>query len=341
MSGRSAIASTLERGVEFLVSRQGSDGLWRDFLTHAGEASLWPTGFVGTALHTASPGAGALRRAAAALIAHQDSAGGWGYNENVPHDADSTACALLFLAHVDCPTDTRQRAVSCLQSHQRSDSGGIATFREAGPIRKFMGVSRRWRFDGWCQPHTEVTALAARALATLGPGSGGTALHAAWQFVRTRQRADGSWASYWWASPHYATLQAVELALLMGDERCARLAGDWVLRSQTADGAWHMPNEPNSAFATALCLSILVKVQADPTAIARATRQLAAMQDVDGGWRSHPILRIPMPGLLDPEKRLPWPLGSRGAGVVISDQHRTFTSAACVTALAAARCSAE
>jgi hypothetical protein len=341
MSVRSTISSALDRGVDFLASRQGSDGLWRDFLTPAGEASLWPTGFIGTALQAAGPREGALRRAAAALIAHQDSAGGWGYNENVPCDADSTACALLFLAHVECPRDTRQRAVLCLQSHQRSDSGGIATFREPGPIRQFMGVGRWMRFDGWCQPLTEVTALAGRALATLGSRSGETTLHAAWQFVRTRQRADGSWTSYWWPSPHYATLQAVELALLMGDDRCARLAGGWALRSQTGDGAWDMPNEPNSAFATALCLSILVKVRANPTAIARATRQLAAMQDVDGGWPSHPILRIPMPGLVDPEKRRPWPLGSRGAAVVISDQHRTFTSAACVTALAAARCAAE
>ena len=322
--------------MEFLASQQGGDGLWRDFLTPAGEASLWPTGFIATALYSTGLRESALQRAAAALIGRQDSTGGWGYNENVPCDADSTACALLFLAHVACPKETRQRAVSCLQSHQRLESGGFATFREPGPIREFMGVGRWMRFEGWCQPHTEVTALAGRALATLGTEECGTSLQAAWQFVRTRQGQDGSWPSYWWPSPHYATLQAVELALLMGDDLCARHAGGWALRSQNAKGAWEMPNQPNSAFATALCLSILVKVRADPTAIARATRQLAAMQDRDGGWPSHPILRIPMPGRVNPDKRRLWLLGRRGAGIVISDQHRTFTSAACVSALAAA-----
>jgi squalene-hopene/tetraprenyl-beta-curcumene cyclase len=341
MSGRSTISSALESGIEFLESRQGNDGLWRDFLTPAGEASLWPTAFIGTALHTAGVGTSALQRAAAALLAYQDSAGGWGYNENVPHDADSTACALLFLAHVECPKDARQRAVSCLLSHQLSDSGGFATFRNPDPIRQFMGVGPWMRFDGWCQPLTEVTALAARALATSGLGSGGALLHAAWQFVRTRQRADGSWTSYWWPSPHYATLQAVELALLMGADPYAQLAGDWALQSQTKDGAWDMPGEPHSAFATALCLSILVKVRADPTSIVRAARHLAGMQDADGGWPSHPILRIPLPRRVDPEKRRPWPFRNRGAGIVICDQHRTFTSAASIAALAAARSAAD
>jgi squalene cyclase len=341
MSVPPTVSSALERGIEFLKSRQGSDGLWRDFLTPAGEASSWPTAFIGTALHAAGLGASALQRAAAALIALQDSAGGWGYNEKVPYDADSTACALLFLTHVDCPSDARKRAASCLLSHQLQDSGGFATFRKPDPIRQFMGVGRWMRFDGWCQPLTEVTALAGRALARSGLGSDGTHLRAAWQFVRTRQRPDGSWTSYWWPSPHYATLQAVELALWMGADQCAQLAGDWALQSQTTDGAWDMPGEPHSAFATALCLSILVKVRANPTSILRAVRHLAGMQDVDGGWPSHPILRIPLPGRVDPDKRRPWPIRNRGAGIVIRDQHRTFTSAACITALAAAQGAAD
>jgi squalene cyclase len=341
MSGPPTFSRALERGIEFLKSRQGSDGLWRDFLTPAGEASSWPTAFIGTALHTAGLGASALQRAAAALIALQDSAGGWGYNEKVPHDADSTACALLFLTHVDCLSDARQRAATCLLSHQLQDSGGFATFRNPDPIRQCMRVGPWMRFDGWCQPLTEVTALAGRALATSGLGSGGTFLHAAWQFVRTRQCANGSWTSYWWPSPHYATLQAVELALLMGADQYAQRASDWALRSQTTDGAWEMPSEPHSAFATALCLSILVKVRADPTSIVRAARHLARMQDVDGGWPSHPILRIPLPGRVDPEKRRPWPFRNRVDGIVIRDQHQTFTSAACITALASARSAAD
>jgi hypothetical protein len=225
--------------------------------------------------------------------------------------------------------------VACLQSHQRPDSGGIATYREPGPIRNFMGVGRWMRFGGWCQPHLEVTAATARALAALGPETAPPALDTAWRFVRGRQRADGSWASYWWTSPHYATLQGAALALAMGDERCVRLAGDWALGSRKTNGAWSLPGVSDAAFATALGLSILVKAQVEATPVVQAVRQLAAMQDADGGWPSDPIMRIPLPGVIDPDRKRAWLLG-RAIGFEVADQHRTFTTAACVSALAAA-----
>ena len=46
----------LQRGARFLLAKQGGDGLWRDFDTPAGEASLWPTAFIGTALQSAGIG---------------------------------------------------------------------------------------------------------------------------------------------------------------------------------------------------------------------------------------------------------------------------------------------
>lgn len=337
MSTRLAALRALERGIEFVVARQGNDGLWRDFLTPAGAASEWPTGFIGIALHSAGADASALRKAAGALIETQDADGGWGYNENAPSDADSTGCVLLFLSHMGYRGNERERAASFLGRHQRSESGGIATFHEPGPIRKFMGVGRWMRFTGWCHPHTEVTAMAGRALAAMDPKHSSPALHAAWRYVRSRQCTDGSWMSYWWASPHYATLQAVELALSMGDEHCARLAGEWALRSQAAEGGWGMAAAPISAFATALGLSILVNAGAGQEQIERAVLRLSALQDVDGGWPSHPMLRIPLPRVVDPDRRPRWPLGTGGGGIVIPDQHRTFTSAVCVAALAGAR----
>jgi squalene cyclase len=275
-----------------------------------------------------------VHRAANTLIAQQGATGGWGYNENVPPDADSTACALLFLAGMDCPETTRVRAMSCLQSHQNPNSGGIATYYDAGPIRQFMGVGRWMRFSGWCQPNTEVTAMAARAAVALGSRPQEITLNAAWHFVRSRQREDGSWSSYWWASPHYATQQSVELAVLMGDNHAVRRAGAWALQNQNANGAWNLPNGPDSAFATALSLSILLRAGVDQLSIERALQTLSTMQEQDGGWPNDPILRIPLPGVLDPDKPLPWPFKNRQTGIVIADQHRTFTSAACVVAIA-------
>jgi squalene-hopene/tetraprenyl-beta-curcumene cyclase len=312
----------LERAVAFLLARQGADGLWRDFDTPAGEASEWPTGFVGAALALAGTAAdrSALDRAADALLAAQNSDGGWGYHEGVPTDADSTACVLLFLALLGRDGTATRRAASCLVSHQRSD-GGVATYREPGPIRRFMGVGRWMRFGGWCGAQLEVTATVGRALGAAALDGRSAGARAAWRYVRTRQRADGSWGSYWWTTPHYATQQAVELATALGDREPLVRAAGWARSGTPADAG---------AFATALTLSILVDAGADTD---RAVERLLALQAEDGGWPSAPIMRIPYPGDTDPDR----PRGRGFRGLLVADQHRTFTTAACVAALARAR----
>ena len=318
-------ARALERGVSFLLANQGPDGLWRDFMTPAGEASEWPSGVVGTALHAAGADGAALERAAAALAERQNPDGGWGYAEDVPTDADSTACVLLFLARTGRHGDACRRAAACLRRHQAED-GGVATYAEANSIRRFMGVPRWLRFRGWCAAHTEVTAAAGRALEALEPDNPDAL--AAWRHVRSRQRPDGSWAAYWWMSPHYSTLQAVELGLACGDGAAVRRAAAW------AKGGGPSATGATPAFATALSLTLLLRAGSETQPVERALDLLAAIQENDGGWPSGPIMRIPLPGDIDPDR--PRRVRFGGPGIMVADQHRTFTTAACVVALAAA-----
>jgi squalene cyclase len=328
-------ASALGRGVAFLLARQGHDGFWRDFLTPAGEASEWPTAFIGGVLRQADAETSALVRAAAALLASQRSDGGWGYNENVPSDADSTAWALRFLTRLGYRGRCWPRAAACLARHQRAKSGGIATFAEAGPIRRFMQLGPWVPFRGWCRPHCDVTATSGNALASAG-GKWDLEARGAWRFVRSRQEADGSWRSYWWSSAHYATLQGVEIATVFRDYEAVRRAAEWSIQTEDEAGGWSASGGAPSAFATALCLSILVSARADSAVLERAAERLAALQDDDGGWPSHPILRIPLPGDANPDQAKRWRPIRFAGGVTVRDQHRTFTSAACVDALARA-----
>jgi squalene-hopene/tetraprenyl-beta-curcumene cyclase len=330
-------ADALERGTRFLLAHQGQDGLWRDFATPAGEAKHWPTGYIGTAVPLTGDTAGALERAADTLIATQNSDGGWGYNQSVPTDADSTAWVLRFLTRLGRHGDGCRRAASCLIGHQHGRNGGVATYLEPGPIRRWMGLARWVPFWGWCAPHTEVTAAAGQALMAASSGNDTYAVQAACRFVSSRQRPDGSWSSYWWTSPHYTTLQAVEFALARGEWAAVRHAVLWTIANQSESGGWIVTGTDDSAFASALSVSILLRAKADGDHVERGVRRLLELQQGDGGWASHPIMRIPLPPDRNPNREGPWRPVQFGDGAVVADQHRTFTSAACVATLALAR----
>jgi squalene cyclase len=329
-------ADALERGVRFVLARQGHDGLWRDFDTPAGEACQWPTGFIGSALPLNGGTANELERAADTLVSTQNPDGGWGYNGDVPTDADSTAWVLRFLTRLGRNGDVCRRAASCLMRHQRSRTGGIATYSESGPIRRFMKLGRWVPFWGWCTPHTEVTAVAGQALSSASCAGTPAEARAAWRFVSSRQRGDGSWSSYWWTSPHYTTLQAVEFASTVGDRAAVRRAVLWAMVTQRDSGGWGQVGAADSAFASALAVSIFLRANADHDHLQRGVMRLIELQQADGGWVSQPIMRIPLPPDRNPNRDGSWRPVRFGHGIVVADQHRSFTSAACVAALALA-----
>jgi squalene cyclase len=199
-----------------------------------------------------------------------------------------------------------------------------------------MGLGAESDLGGWCASHVEVTATAGRAFAASAGAPPGAEAEAAWRYVSRRQREDGSWASYWWTTHHYPTLQAVALASDVGDQAAAQRAAAWALREQDEDGGFSAPGVPTSAFATAMSLSVLLRAGGRGCRVDRAVERLLALQEADGGWSSHPIMRIPPPGLAEPDRQEAWRVDGLGTGVVVRDQHRTFTTAACVGALALA-----
>ncbi len=337
-----AARDSLAGGIHFLLVNRHSDGGWRDFLTPGGEASSWTTAYVGAALRSAGVKRDALVPTADALLAAQRSDGGWGYNEDVPSDADSTSWALLFLAGTSGHDVSCSRAGRCLVHHQRR-RGGVATYASSGPIRQYTGLPRWVPFRGWCRPTAEVTAVAARALGMLRDDAMRRRSEAAWRYIRSRQNDDGSWRSYWWTSPHFATHQAAALARCEKDgDEALRRAAAWILRSQRPDGGWRVSAEAAmSAFATASAISILATAQLRrQMPVNRAVRALVGLQGADGGWPSEPILRIPAPPDVCVSGDDRWHPVRFGPGIVVADQHRIFTSATCVIALAHARHSA-
>src|SRR5262249_31129750 len=137
---------------------------------------------------------------------------GWGWNFLQPADADSTLWALRLADRLGVLDSERARAgLRFLQRHIHAD--GLSTY--------VADHHRTWSNGavvnpGWFEVHDCVTAAAAGF-----PQIGNVPLGA----LRARQRDDGSWRSYWWQSPAYATAHAADALSQHGapDDR-ARIA---------------------------------------------------------------------------------------------------------------------
>jgi squalene cyclase len=337
-------SGVMSRAATFLLNRQANDGVWRDFRTLAGEAEDWTTAYVAWQLSTAGVAAPSFRRAKDALFARQRADGGWGYNSLVPSDIDSTAWALLFLAQCTRHCRVLSDGVRYLVARQDADTGGVGTYADPVPILRYMRLPVSTSLAGWSQPLVEVTALAGRALAAV-KDSPPEAIRAAWRFVREHQGQDGQWRSYWWTTPLYATLHAVAFARsrhgLPGARNVVRHAVLGVIETQGVDGGWAAGCRATArAFDTALAVAIISCGAPSPLSRAvleRAIDCLRGMQLASGQWPTAPILRIPPPSIINPDRFRRWRTNELGTGVILSDPHGVFTTATVVAALALGR----
>lgn len=255
------IEQALANGLLYL-EKQSADGLFReDFGLRHGLSTGWTTAYVGRLLKEVDP-----RRAEKSvepLLALQNSDGGWGYNELVPSDSDSTANAIVLLQGEKSFTEERRiQAVDCIRSHQ-CPNGGISTYTQEN-IHK-MGYSG----DGWASPHVCATALAARFLA-------GFEQQKARGFLMRHRQQDGSFPSYWWASDLYSTLETVKLTGCF-DQKTLNF-----FRTQ----------ESKDCFELALKIQGLSLMGQDAHAL---IGDLLALQSGDGSWPDSAILKIPRP----------------------------------------------
>jgi Prenyltransferase and squalene oxidase repeat len=300
------VPESLYAGLEFLLRRQSRAGCWSDWDLPPGPSDSWTTAYIGCQL-TELPrpfrarSLPARRAAAQWLVQHRSEGGGWGYNANVGADADSTAHALQFLS--SDPVIGPGASCDCLIAYQQLD-GGFSTY----PSDAGLG--------SWGTSHADVTAVAARALlSNQGPGS--AALARAREYLLRRRKADGTWDSFWWASPLYATTTA--LSLLHATE----LHLDLPSTQQTL-----VSMAVENAFERALLIEALTRICTDRGChrLATLVQQLVSKQLPDGSWASAPTLRLT-------NRQCANPAASPFAGPLFADPERLFTSATVLRAL--------
>jgi hypothetical protein len=294
----------LSGAIDFLLSQQAHTGRWSDFLLPAGPSDEWVTAFVGVCLLEV-PGEQsrrAARRGWEALLRRRPDEPGWGYNRLTPADADSTAWALRLAAGLGVLEHGRVAAARAFLAGHVSADGGMTTYGERDPVRRYTRLPEDASFAGWQTTHDCVTAAAAPLV---GPE--------AIEYLDRRQRDAGNWQGYWW-DDEYTTALAADV---LPASRAA--AAGWARTRLTATGAVYGVDGQPSAWATAWCLRVLGHD-------ARAARWLLGAQLVDGSWPASARLRVPMPGQVDPAEN--------ERTMITLDQNRLFTTAAAAAALA-------
>jgi squalene-hopene/tetraprenyl-beta-curcumene cyclase len=297
-----ALGASLTAARDYVLALQALDGSWTDWALPPGSSSIWTTAYVGWQLH----GLRAQRRAAAAqslgraarwLRERQFRDGGWGYNETVGSDADSTSLGMLLLDAVGGGAPAN--AVEHLLGYQQSN-GGFATYPAAGAA------------GSWAAPHADVTPVALLALLP-HLGVRDSRIRRGIAHVLQQQAADGVWQSFWWSSFAYATHASLALLRTVGSR------GRHLVELADVD--------PDNAFETALLLSCELDVGGRGSAIERRIARLISTQQADGSWASVPMLRVTRRDCFEP-----W--AEPDSGPLFADQHRLFTTATGLGALA-------
>jgi hypothetical protein len=294
--------------LDFLRSRQSTEGSWTDWDLPPGRSSMWTTAYVGCQLARLRPrlqgsASEAMRRTACWLTEHELPDGGWGYDGVVGCDADSTAHAIVAITLSGGPVADR----SCrrLESFQQPD-GGFSTYAADDGL------------GSWGESHADVTPVAAHAL-LLVRGRADVALARAIAYVTRRRNGAGLWDSFWWSTPLYAT--RASLALLAAADARLDLA---------STRASLLEIKPESAFERALLVDCLGLAGAGTGSTARRlVEALVGEQLGDGSWASVPSLRIP-----DRTCAAPW--RETHTGPLYADPDRLFTSATVLGALSRA-----
>jgi hypothetical protein len=301
----SALHTATERAEAFLRERQDARGYWRDFSLPAGSSDAWVTGYVGAALMRSNRGElrGLAERGLRALTEAQEQRLGWGYNAQVPADADSTVWGLRLAESLGHGARHESaRANQFFEKHLGAD-GGVCTYADAGPVRRFVGLAEQDSFAGWTQAHTCVTAAAAglgKYRARLLP------------YLKSSQRDVGAWSAYWWFSDEYATAEAVEALVAerepeetsvtparLSVRRAAEWATDRCQRLMT--GARARP--PSFALSLALRAALACPEVVDTKVVAASLLRLVEWQKSDGAWPASARLRVPRPDCLAPDSQ--------------------------------------
>ncbi len=286
-----------------------------------------PTGLSEPARHHTT-----ARNAWRLLSGRQDATGGWGYNHDVPADADTTTWAVLLAESVGDMNSARLPSARAFRARHLRPDGGLATYTDDAPLRTYLSLPDTVSTAGWTTAHPCVSAAAAH-LTGFGPGLE--------EYLWRVQRPDGSWPAYWWTEREYATSLALpaladRIRSGGGSAAAARRGFSW-LRIRLEH---HLAGGPDQRMAVAhgvaWCLAALAccddAIDTVPL-LSNGVDWLVQTQWSDGSWAASARLRVPPTDCLEPDEICGWEVVGRVQGSTSLDQGRVFTTASVLAAL--------
>ena len=265
-------SEAIQRGVEALASRLEND-LWQDFECSIGESDEWASAFVLARLRSVAEARELHAAVAPALAARQRTDGGWGYNQRVASDCDSTAWAVQALGRERLGLPALQSAVQLILKHQ-VEGAGFATYQAC-----YKPCNRDLRRD-WFEPQSCVTSAAVIALHNSGQATNAR-IDGALQFL-----AGNPESSCWWLCKTYCRALSSEAFSTCGATRALQAA-----RPNTASSTIDLHRTAPTAFG--LAHAILLTMYRGRTLDETLVTALLRLQRPDGSWPPATILNVP------------------------------------------------
>lgn len=323
VSDRADIVMEMEKAsakaTSFLKSKQDQDGKWVDFKLEAGISTAWTTAFVATALSRRGEARDSSQKACLWLF--ENFRQGWGFNETVPTDCDSTAWGIM--AFISNGVDLPAGGVDALSPYR--DSSGL--------YKTFVGRAPN---DYWGHSHIDVTAVALRALLQSGSSSPDLIIQTVDRLVKSGEGKDLH--AYWWDDDIYAiahTLETLSDFILWGMRTDFKSSLGLVFPKLVGriDSICSLyRNEIQNAllsvdpFKIALGTRAWVCAGGEIDCINKAIDSLLNMQLPDGRWEGRAKLRVTNPNVSNPWEH-------DNPGPVYSDIRDVFTTATVVDTL--------
>lgn len=314
-------------------------GTWDEYITNGNISSIWATAFISNQLVflNAKEIETCKTKAAHFLNTRKDTL--WGYNSQMPCDADSTNFALLALMHQNYEID---KAIASWLSFQNSD-GGFATYtsNQTTLLNKIMyNGNSSISYEGWEQSHPCVSAVSLLLLA-YHQDKYQQPFKQLKSYLKKEFKEHQSFKPYWWTSEIYSLSYLSGALVISKDEDLSAMLQQRVqavIKNQNLDGSFGDAFQPNSSFYTALMLQILCEhsefIHNYGPNLEKALQWLLKNQFTDGSWDNTYALRLPAINILDPETATTrWPAKRNGLNTRAIEFNRLFSTATALKAL--------